>query len=100
MDKYEAALRTASAIHNLGWNSLSINEESALQNIPEFRERVEEYIEQMRNGEHITKPDGSKSIILDKPLIKYGTLIRAPRTIDFLKNCTARNLYGIVPCSQ
>jgi hypothetical protein len=78
MDKYQAALRTASAIYYLGWNSLSLNEELALQNNSEFRERVEEYVERMRNGETIRKPRRSSHIVLDQPSMQYlgilGTL--------------------------
>ena len=78
MDKYQAALRTASAIFHLGWNSLSLNEEIALQNNSEFRERVEEYIARMKNGESaasIERFRSTKCIILDQPSMEYARIL-------------------------
>ncbi len=75
MDKYEAALRTASAIYHLGWNSLSLTEESLLQGNSEFRERVEEYLERLKNGESIRRSRRVVSIILDQPLMSYSAVL-------------------------
>lgn len=102
MDKYEAALRTASAIYHLGANSLSLSEESALQSIPEFRERVEEYLKRMRSGENIRKPRSAKRIILDQPSMRYlnilNTLCRQHEHVhvDFLCSYISESSHFII----
>ncbi|HAX88664.1 MAG TPA: hypothetical protein DCY91_20970 [Cyanobacteria bacterium UBA11370] len=87
MDKYEFALRTALAIYNHGWNSLSVTEEMALQSIPEYRDRVYEYLRLLREGKDPTR--AIRKVILDKPLRQYlGLLGTASKNgavhVDFL----------------
>ncbi len=89
MDKYEFALRTALAIYNLGWNSLSVTEEMALQSIPEYRDRVYEYLRLLREGKDPRQPRAIRKVILDKPLTQYlGLLGTASKNgvvhVDFL----------------
>jgi hypothetical protein len=107
MDKYDFALRTASAIFHLGWNSLSLSEEISLQDNSEFRERVEEYVTRMSNGESAADIESKRSrsikhIILDKPSWEYFSLVSTLHSqyshidIDFLCGSVPRTSHFIL----